>query len=244
MLKLEKIRKQYGNDRDAIAVIDDVSIDIRDGEFVCIVGPSGCGKSTLLNIIAGLDRLTSGTVTRSGTVGFMFQDPTLFPWLKVKDNIAFGLRMKRLPEPDIRERVERYLAMVHLTDFRDAYPRQLSGGMKQRVALARMLALDPDILLMDEPFAALDAQTREDLYVELQRILQGTGKTTVFITHNVREAVCLGDRVLVFSPRPGRVTHEFSVNIPRPREIGDLPVAQLAHEVHLALKANASHQTV
>ncbi len=236
MLRLQHINKRYGSGASAVPVLDDISLDVATGEFVCVVGPSGCGKSTLLNVIAGLERPTSGTVERGEKVGFMFQEPTLFPWLKVKDNVAFGLKMMRLPRKEIDERVERYLSLVRLTEFRDAYPRQLSGGMKQRAALARMLALDPDVLLMDEPFAALDAQTREELYLELQDVWRRTGKTIVFITHNVREAVCLGDRVLVFSPRPGRIKREFHVDIPRPREIGDLAVARLAHEVHNELK--------
>jgi len=244
MLRLQHINKRYGHGSDTVDVLEDISLDVATGEFVCIVGPSGCGKSTLLNVIAGLERATSGTVERGEKVGFMFQEPTLFPWLKVKDNVAFGLRMLRLPREEIEDRVQRYLSLVRLTDFRNAYPRQLSGGMKQRVALARMLAIDPDVLLMDEPFAALDAQTREDLYLELQDVWQRTGKTIVFITHNVREAVCLGDRVLVFSQRPGRIKREFRIDIPRPREIGNLNVAQLAQAVHDELKMSKTHPTV
>lgn len=243
MLRLQNVCKRYGG-HDGVVVLDDLSLEVATGEFVCVVGPSGCGKSTLLNIIAGFERPTGGTVERGGKVGFMFQEPTLFPWLKVKDNVAFGLKMMRLPQKDIDARVQRYLSLVHLTEFRDAYPRQLSGGMKQRAALARVLALDPDVLLMDEPFAALDVQTREELYVEFQDIWQRTGKTVVFITHNVREAVCLGDRVVVLSPRPGSIVREFPVDLPRPREIDHLEVARLARAVHDELKMNQQHSRV
>ena len=208
-----------------LSAIKDVSLSIRDGEFVCLVGPSGCGKTTLLNILAGLDRPTSGEVILDGhavsTTGpdriMVFQENALFPWLKVIDNVEFGLKMKGVEKSKRGEQAARLLEMMQLSKFADAYTYQLSGGMKQRVAIARALVMDPEVLLMDEAFAALDSQTRDLLLVELQLIWARTKKTIVFITHNIIESVCLGDRVIVFTGRPGSIKKEVVIDYKRPR---------------------------
>lgn len=205
--------------------IKDITLSIEEGEFVCFVGPSGCGKTTLLNILAGLDKPTEGEVILDGHPVYetgpdrcmVFQENALFPWLKVIDNVEFGLRMKGVEKSKRREQAMHYLDMMQLTKFADAYTYQLSGGMKQRVAIARALVMDPEVLLMDEPFAALDSQTRDLLLVELQLIWAKTKKTIVFITHNITESICLGDKVVVFSKRPGRVKKEIPINYRRPR---------------------------
>jgi NitT/TauT family transport system ATP-binding protein len=218
---------------------------VHEGEFVCLVGPSGCGKSTLLNIIAGLDSPDSGTVLADGqpVTGpgrermMMFQEPALFPWLDVMDNVLFGLKLKpKLTGKERREVAMFYLRLVGLENFMHASIHELSGGMKQRVALARCLAPNPRVLLMDEPFAALDALTREQLYGDIQRIWQSRRKTIVFVTHNVREAVCLGDRVVLFSPHPGRIQEQFEIGLPRPRDINSVALAKFATEVMRSLK--------
>jgi NitT/TauT family transport system ATP-binding protein len=222
-----------------LVALSDLNLDITPGEFLCIVGPSGCGKSTLLNLIAGLGFPTSGEVqvdnqrvTGPGTDRVViFQEHGLFPWLTVGQNVEFGLRMQGVGRRERRERADRYLRMVHLTTFRDSHIHQLSGGMKQRVAIARALATEPKILLMDEPFAALDAQTRDLLHDELERIWRETGCTIVFVTHNVRESVRLGDRVLLMSFRPGTIKQEFAVPMSRPRHIEETRVANLASEI-------------
>lgn len=235
-LQIQNINKEFNNENGKVIALSDFNLEVSPGEFVCLVGPSGCGKSTLLNLIAGLEKPTSGGISLNGKFGFMFQEPTLFPWLKVKDNVGFGLKIARADKKQIAEKVHYYLRLVHLKLFQEAYPHELSGGMKQRVALARTLILEPDVLLMDEPFASLDAQTREILYNELQEIWQLTKKTVIFVTHNVREAVCLGDRVLVFTARPGKIKREFKVNLPRPRNIGDLEVIKISNAIKDELK--------
>lgn len=236
-LQVSNISKQFWHKNSQLTALDQVSFTVQPGEFVCLVGPSGCGKSSLLNLISGIEQPSQGNVTVEGKIGFMFQEAALFPWLRVKDNITFGLKMQGASKAEQKKQVERYLRMVHLQAFADSYPHQLSGGMKQRVALARTLILDPDILLMDEPFAALDAQTRELLYGELQNIWQETKKTVVFVTHNVREAVCLGDRVIVFTARPGKIKKEFTIALPRPRDINDPALAQVSSQVMAELKS-------
>lgn len=235
-LHIQNIRKEFLINSGRITALTDINLEVRSGEFICFVGPSGCGKSTLLNLIAGLEQTTSGSVVSKGKIGFMFQEATLFPWLKVKDNVAFGLRVAKRNKDEISEKVDQYLKLVHLFPFKEAYPHELSGGMKQRVALARALILDPDILLMDEPFAALDAQTREILHGELQEIWQTTKKTIIFVTHNIREAVCLGTRVLVFTAQPGRVKKEYRIDLKRPREMSSLEVMMLSNEIYGELK--------
>lgn len=238
-LQINNIKKKFkasNDNQEEIEALKDINLEIAEGEFVCLVGPSGCGKSTLLNLIAGLTHPSSGAINFSGRLGFMFQEPTLFPWLKVKDNVAFGLKIAKKDKNRIKEIVDEFLKLIHLSNFKEAYPHELSGGMKQRVALARTLVLKPDLLLMDEPFAALDAQTREIMYKELQEIWQFSRKTVVFVTHNVREAVVLGDRVLVFTARPGQIKREFKISLPRPRDIGNLEVIKISNEINVVLK--------
>lgn len=208
-----------------MAAIENVNLSIAEGEFVCFVGPSGCGKSTLLNIIAGLDRPSKGEVMLNGRLVIepgpdrimVFQDNALFPWLKVIENVQFGLKIAGVEKQKRYQISMRYLDMMQLTKFAEAYTYQLSGGMKQRVSLARALVMDPEILLMDEPFAALDSQTRDLLLVELQLIWAKTRKTILFVTHNITESVCLGDRVIVFTNRPGKVKKEIEIDYRRPR---------------------------
>ena len=227
-----------------LVALDNIRLQVKPGEFLCIVGPSGCGKSTLLHLIAGLHQPTSGRVLVDGhpVQGpgtdriLIFQELGLFPWLTVKENVEFGMKMKGVAKATRQEQVERYLRMVHLSQFKDSYTHQLSGGMRQRVALARALATEPDVLLMDEPFAALDAQTRDLLHDELERIWAETGRTIIFVTHNVREAVRLGDRVVVLTFRPGRVKQEYVMDMPRPRHIEDSEVAGAAREILGALR--------
>ncbi|HKX80660.1 MAG TPA: ABC transporter ATP-binding protein [Nitrososphaera sp.] len=214
-----------GKQNQTMSAIADVNLSIEEGEFICFVGPSGCGKTTLLNILAGLDKPTEGEVILDGRPVYetgpdrcmVFQENALFPWLKVIDNVEFGLMIKGVERTKRREQAMHYLDMMQLSKFADAYTFQLSGGMKQRVAIARALVMDPEVLLMDEPFAALDSQTRDLLLVELQLIWAKTKKTIVFITHNITESICLGDRVVVFSKRPGRVKKVIPINYRRPR---------------------------
>ena len=222
-----------------LQALEGINLQVRPGEFLSIVGPSGCGKSTLLHLIAGLHQPTSGTVLVDnrpvdgpGTDRILiFQELGLFPWLTVADNVDFGMKMKRLGKAERRERVDYYLRLVHLAQFKDSYTHQLSGGMRQRVALARALATEPEVLLMDEPFAALDALTRDLLHDELERIWAETGRTIIFVTHNVREAVRLGDRVVLLTFRPGRIKREFPIDLPRPRQLEDVTVARSAREI-------------
>jgi NitT/TauT family transport system ATP-binding protein len=227
------------NAKGRLVALDNISLQVKPGEFVCVVGPSGCGKSTLLHLIAGLHQQSSGQVFVDGKPVsgpgtdriLIFQELGLFPWLKVGENVEFGMKMKNISKAEREEKVQYYLRLVHLSKFRDSYTHQLSGGMRQRVALARALATEPDVLLMDEPFAALDAQTRDLLHDELERIWAETGRTIIFVTHNVREAVRLGDRVVLMTFRPGRVKQEFPIALPRPRHIEETDVARTAREI-------------
>jgi NitT/TauT family transport system ATP-binding protein len=227
------------NAKGRLVALDNISLQVKPGEFVCVVGPSGCGKSTLLHLIAGLHQQSSGQVFVDGKPVsgpgtdriLIFQELGLFPWLKVGENVEFGMKMKNISKAEREEKIQYYLRLVHLSKFRDSYTHQLSGGMRQRVALARALATEPDVLLMDEPFAALDAQTRDLLHDELERIWAETGRTIIFVTHNVREAVRLGDRVVLMTFRPGRVKQEFPIALPRPRHIEETDVARTAREI-------------
>src|ERR1700726_1094103 len=222
-----------------LLALDKINLEVKPGEFLCIVGPSGCGKSTLLHLIAGLHPQSSGKVLVDGAPVdgpgtdriLIFQELGLFPWLTVGGNVEFGMKMKNIGKAEREEKVQYYLRLVHLSKFRNSYIHQLSGGMRQRVALARALATEPDVLLMDEPFAALDAQTRDLLHDELERIWAETGRTIIFVTHNVREAVRLGDRVALLTFRPGRVKQEFSVNLPRPRHMEQPDVARTSGDI-------------
>ncbi|MDE3090053.1 MAG: ABC transporter ATP-binding protein [Chloroflexota bacterium] len=243
-LEIRGVGKTFSSKSGALTALESIDLDVRAGEFVCLLGPSGCGKSTLLNIIAGLDKPSAGgvrmddkVVAHTGTDRVMiFQNAALFPWLNVIDNVEFGLRMSGVAKEERQEIARRYLRMVHLSEFEQAFIHELSGGMRQRVALARALALDPEVLLMDEPFGALDAQTRDILHDELQTIWSDTHKTVLFVTHNVREAVVLGDRVVVFSARPGRIKRDFIINEPRPRQIESYAVVDLAREIMAVLR--------
>src|SRR3954466_2186148 len=220
-IELRSVSRTFRSHSGEVNAVENVSLRVKRGEFVCIVGPSGCGKSTLLNLFAGLDQPTSGKVLMDGAVingpgpdrVVMFQEHGLFPWLSVRGNIEFGLRLKGLSKERRREIARHWLRVVHLERFENNYIHQLSGGMKQRVALARSLAMDPEVLLMDEPFTALDAQSRDLLHEELEEVWSSTGKTIVFVTHNVREAVRLGDRVVLMTSRPGRIMQDFRINL-------------------------------
>ncbi|MEO3773512.1 ABC transporter ATP-binding protein [Micromonospora sp. B9E7] len=230
---LSGVTKVYGRGANAVLALDGVSLDVAPGEFVCLVGASGCGKSTLLNLVAGLDRPSGGQITLDGDTnpGLMFQEPALFPWLTVDGNVEVPLKLRRLPRAERRERVAELLRTVHLAEFGRKRPHELSGGMRQRVALARTLALDTPVLLMDEPFGALDAMTRDILHDELERIWSERTLSVLFVTHNVREAARLADRIILLSSRPGRIIYSTEVDIPRPRRIDSPEVAAIAAEV-------------
>jgi len=250
-LAIENVSKTFQAATGKVLALDHVNLQVNEGEFVCLVGPSGCGKTTLLNIIAGLEKPDNGSVRADGkpvtSPGrdrlVMFQEPALFPWLDVFGNVLFGLKLKpNLTNKDRRDVAKYYLELVGLTRFEHANIHELSGGMKQRAALARALAPNPRVLLMDEPFAALDALTREQLYGDLQRIWKERKKTIVFVTHNVREAACLGERVLLFSPHPGRIQEEFIVDLPRPRDINSVDLAGYATKIIRSLRKFSEEQ--
>jgi len=244
-LAVQQVSKRFSGRSGDVHALVEVSLQIAEGDFVCLVGPSGCGKSTLLNIIAGLEHPDSGQVLADGKPVtapgrdrmVMFQEPALFPWLDVIENVMFGLKLK--PNLNNKERLEVarfYLKLVGLEKFMHSNVHELSGGMRQRAALARALAPNPRVLLMDEPFAALDALTREQLYGDIQKIWEIRKKTIVFVTHNVREAACLGNRVILFSPNPGRIREEFVVDLPRPRDINSVELASHSSAIMRALK--------
>jgi NitT/TauT family transport system ATP-binding protein len=244
-LAIEHVSKWFRTTRTSVHALDDVTLHVDEGEFICLVGPSGCGKSTLLDIVAGLTMPDEGRVLADDQPVrgpgphclVMFQEAALFPWLNVFGNVMFGLaRVPGLTAARRREVAEYYLRLVDLAKFKKSYVHELSGGMKQRVALARSLAPDPRVLLMDEPFASLDAMTREQLYLDLQHIWQKRKKTIVLVTHNVREAVCLGDRVMVMSSNPGHIREEFPIPLPRPRDINTAEVAGIAQRITASLK--------
>ncbi|MEW1602798.1 sulfate ABC transporter ATP-binding protein [Streptomyces sp. DH-12] len=209
-------------------VLDDITLDVAPGEFVTLLGASGCGKSTLLNLIAGLDRPSAGTIGTDGRPALMFQEHALFPWLTAGRNIELALRLRGVGKPERRREAERLLELVRLRDAHGKRVHELSGGMRQRVALARALAQDSRLLLMDEPFAALDAITRDVLHDELTRIWRETGLSVLFVTHNVREAVRLAQRVVLLSSRPGRIARQWTVDLPHPRRLEDAAVAELS----------------
>jgi len=248
IVQVDEASRRFTTKRQDTVALSRVSLSVREGEFVCLLGPSGCGKSTLLNLVAGFDFPDSGQVLIDGKAVtgpgpdriVVFQEPALFPWMGVRANVEFGLRLAGVGRAERRDTAERYLQLVGLERFGRSFVHELSGGMKQRVQLARSLAVDPRILLMDEPFAALDAQTRDNLQEELQRIWAATKKTILFVTHNVREAVLLADRVVVMSPSPGRIKRIIEVPLEHPRNPDAHAVVDLAADIREELR-NAEH---
>ena len=247
ILDLRGVSKEFALQGQRIEALRDANLRVRPGEFVCLIGASGCGKSTLLRIVAGFEIVTRGQALMWGRPitgpgperGMVFQDYGLFPWLTVRGNIGFGPSARGRPTQEVRETVDRFITLVGLQRFADAYPHQLSGGMKQRVAIARVLANDAEIVLMDEPFGALDAMTRERLQDELLEIWQRTRLTVLFVTHSIEEAIFLGDRIMVMSPGPGRIDSEFIVDLPRPRDVVAADFNDLRRE--LSLKLHSHH---
>jgi NitT/TauT family transport system ATP-binding protein len=245
-LSVRDLSKRFNGSSGEVRALRNVSLDIAQGEFVIVVGASGCGKSTLLNIVAGLDRADSGDILMDGKPvsgpgrerAVVFQDGALFPWLTVAKNVEFGLKQMGLSRKEREEKALEFLHIVHLSKFAASNLHELSGGMRQRVAIARALAVEPEVLLMDEPFSALDAQTREDLYVELQKVCERTDATVLFVTHNVREAVTLGDRVVLLgrADENKSIQAEFKIALNRPRHIDDTEVARIAKQISQALR--------
>lgn len=246
LVDIQELTKTFiKNGGPPLNVLDKVSLQVQEGDFICLLGPSGCGKSTLLNVVAGLETASSGKVLLDGVPingpgsdrVVVFQEAALFPWLSVVENVTFGLTTNGVSKREARERALEYLAMVHLSRFAQVYPHELSGGMRQRVAIARSLAMNPRILLMDEPFGALDEQTRILMHAELQEIWLKTKKTILFVTHSIREAVLLADRILVMGTRPGRFLKEFHIPYSRPREEADPNLAQIEHQIMEILRS-------
>ena len=244
--KIKEVNKIFHNKNLDIEILKDLNLTIEDGEFVVVLGPSGCGKTTLLRMLAGLEFPSTGTITEndmpilkpSTDRGFVFQQYSLFPWRNVLDNVAFGLEISGMEEEERYEKAKTYIEMVGLSAFLDSYPHQLSGGMKQRVAIARALVNNPDSLLMDEPFAALDVLTRHKLQNELIHIWEQESKTIVFVTHNVDEAVFLADRILVLSERPGRITDTFNINMERIRDRTSADYLEIKRKITSLLETN------
>lgn len=244
ILRVEKLTKQFEKDDVGTVALRDFSLEIEEGSFVTVLGRSGCGKSTMLNLAAGLLRPTSGTVTYRGAavsrprteIGYLTQSDTLMPWRDVRRNIEMPLELAKVPSAQRREHAERLIDQVSLRGFESHYPRELSGGMRRRVSLARMLAGDPETLLMDEPFGALDAQLRTELQTELLRLWQGSGQTVVFVTHDIEEALLLGDRVVVLG-RLGRLVLDRSIDLPRPRDADELRVDPAFVALHKEMTA-------
>jgi len=250
-IQIRGVRKAFRSGGRKLLALDRIDLEVRAGELVCLLGPSGCGKSTLLNAIAGFSPPTSGTILAAGRPvlgpgpdrAMVFQEYALFPWMTVERNVAFGLEMKGAPRAQIKEQVGALLGKLHLAEFRDRFPKDLSGGMRQRVAIARVLAIDPPMLLMDEPFGALDALTRRNLQDELLRIWSELGKTIVFVTHGIEESIYLADRVVVMTYRPGTVKRVISVELPRPRDPSGLEFNALKREVSsLVMEEQARHE--
>lgn len=236
-IRIRNVSKTYKDGRSAVQALANVDLDVEKGSFVCLLGASGCGKSTLLNLVAGLYRLDTGEIDTGGrSVGFVFQEAGLFPWLTVAQNIESSLRFHHVPKADRGARVTELLRLVHLEEFAHLRPHELSGGMQQRTSLARAMAQHTEILLMDEPFGALDAMSRSVLHQELEQIWERTGVTIIFVTHDVREAVALGDRVVLLSSRPGRVIADQQIRIDRPRRPDSPEVNELAAEISELLR--------
>jgi NitT/TauT family transport system ATP-binding protein len=235
-VSVERLTKVFPHGDRQLVALQDVTLEVQAGEFVCVVGASGSGKSTLLSVLAGLDQATAGKAHVHGRVALMFQEAALLPWLTAAGNVELALELRGVARAERRQKAQELLELVHLHGFERRRPHELSGGMKQRVALARALAQDADVLLMDEPFASLDAITRDLLHEELVRLWTSKNLTILFVTHNAREAVLLGDRVLVFTSRPGRVAHEIRVDLPRPRSLGSPELAVIAGRITDRLK--------
>jgi NitT/TauT family transport system ATP-binding protein len=248
-LSVRAVRKSFPTARGGrILALEDISFDVAPGEFLCLLGPSGSGKSTVLNVLAGLEAPDSGEVVMNGRPviapgpdrAVLFQDPALFPWMTVLGNVEFALRMVGASPAERRERAMAWLSKVHLARFTDVHPHELSGGMRQRAALARALACSPEVLLADEPFGSLDAQAREALQAEVQRVWAETGTTFVFVTHNVREAALLADRVLLMSAAPGVLLEEYRIRAPRPRHLEDVLLSRVVVDIHDRLAEEVS----
>jgi len=234
---LDHVSKVFGTQGNSLHALDNITLDVAPGEFVCLLGASGCGKSTLLNLIAGLDRPSAGAIdTGDARTTLMFQESALFPWLTARGNVELPLKIRKVPRAQRHAKADELLDLVNLEAFGPKLPHELSGGMRQRVALARSLAQEADVLLMDEPFGALDAMTRDVLHEELERVWRETGLTVIFVTHNVREAVRLGDRVILLSSRPGRIVEEYPIDIARPRRLDSFDVAGVAATITDRLK--------
>jgi len=247
-IQIGNVSKIFSADGREVVALDNINLDIQSGEFICLLGPSGCGKSTLLNAIAGFSSPTSGTITVDGKSvlapgpdrGMVFQEYALFPWMTVEKNIAFGLEIKKLSKTQIKEKVDVLLNMLNLQDFRERYPKDLSGGMRQRVAIARVLALDSPIMLMDEPFGALDSLTRRNLQDELLRIWMEFKKTIIFVTHSIEESIYLADRIIVMTYRPGKIKKEVIVDMPRQRDPSSIEFNELKKELSLLVMEEQS----
>lgn len=254
-LRVEGLRKHYpprrgSGNRTGLRVFDDITFTVNEGEFVSVIGESGCGKTTVLNLAAGLDSPSGGSIFVDGRAvtgpgldrGIVFQEFALFPWLTVAQNIAFGLRSMRVPAEQRNETVARIVDLVGLSKFADYYPNRLSGGMRQRVGLGRALAIDPSVLLMDEPFGALDAVTREAMQNALAEIWNATRKTVLFITHDIREAVFLSDRILVLSGRPSRIVRDLTLDLPRPRGRHDARFQEYERDLEMVLRGGTGEK--
>ncbi len=250
-IQIRGVKKAFHTGGGEVRALDGIDLDVAAGELVCLLGPSGCGKSTLLNAIAGFSPPTEGTILANGAPvtepgpdrAMVFQEYALFPWMTVERNVAFGLEMKRASREEIRARVQALLEKLHLAEFRDRFPKDLSGGMRQRVAIARVLAIDPPMLLMDEPFGALDALTRRNLQDELLRIWAELGKTIVFVTHGIEESIYLADRVVVMTYRPGTVKRIVPIALPRPRDPSGPEFNALKREISLlVMEEQARHE--
>lgn len=243
-VQVEGVRRVVGTGRDQVVVLDGIDLHVAASEFVCVLGASGCGKSTLLNLIAGLDRPDAGQVSAPGQPALMFQDSALFPWLSASANVELALRLRGVPRSARRDQARDLLERVHLGAVVDRRAHELSGGQRQRVAMARSLAQGASVLLMDEPFAALDAITRDLLHAELISLWQDSGISVIFVTHNVREAVRLGQRIVLLSSRPGRVVGEWSVDLPQPRAIEDAGVGRLSRQITARLREEITRHAV
>ncbi len=251
MLEAKNLNVEYSTKKGTMKAMENVSLDVEEGEFICLLGPSGCGKSTFLNIVAGFIKPTSGSITLDDCEikapgrerGVVFQEHALFPWLTIEQNIRFGLDVKKMKKSEQEEIITKYLTMMGLTSFRNSFPKELSGGMKQRTAIARALANEPRILLMDEPYSALDEQTRRKLQYELSKIWQETKTTIIFITHSIDEALILASKIVVMTPRPGKICKVFDLSkIARPRDESSETLLEIKQEITEILKMKSKEE--